>query len=112
MPAPTALARLRDRRSEFRAFLAARLGNAAEADDVLQNGLLKAVQRAGEVRDHEKLTAWFYQVLRHAIVDHVCAYFEALLPELKPREAELRRRVELQSEAVADAARVLRPHRQ
>ena len=32
--------------------------------------MLKAVKRAGELHDDAKLTAWFYQVLRHAIVDH------------------------------------------
>lgn len=57
-------------RNAFKAFLTARVGSAAEAEDILQNGLLKAVQRAGELQDDAKLTAWFYQLLRHAIVDH------------------------------------------
>jgi RNA polymerase sigma-70 factor (ECF subfamily) len=103
---------------------------------VLQNGLMKAMRTAGEVRDEEKLTAWFYQLLRNAIVDHVrsrraieqrddawvahataiedrdalktaCACFENLLGDLKPREAELVRRIELGEESVADAARSL-----
>jgi RNA polymerase sigma-70 factor (ECF subfamily) len=57
-------------RSAFKAFLAARVGSEAEADDILQNGLLKALQRAGELQDDAKLTAWFYQLLRNAVVDH------------------------------------------
>lgn len=61
---------LNAQRSAFKAFLTARVGSAAEAEDILQNGLLKAVQRAGELQDDAKLTAWFYQLLRHAIVDH------------------------------------------
>jgi RNA polymerase sigma factor (sigma-70 family) len=58
-------------RSRFRAFLVSRLGNEADADDVLQNGLLKAMRSAGEVDDAEKLTAWFYRLLRNAMIDHV-----------------------------------------
>ena len=61
---------LNAQRSAFKAFLTARVGSAAEAEDILQNGLLKAVQRAGELQDDAKLTAWFYQLLRNAIVDH------------------------------------------
>lgn len=122
-------------RSRFRAFLVSRLGNEADADDVLQNGLLKAMRSAGEVDDAEKLTAWFYRLLRNAMIDHVrsrsanvrrdeawmtevgsrdeeaeksaCACFEGLLADLKPREAELLRRVELNDEVVAEVARSL-----
>lgn len=61
---------LNAQRDAFKAFLTARVGSAAEAEDILQNGLLKAVQRAGELQDDAKLTAWFYQLLRNAIVDH------------------------------------------
>jgi len=61
---------LNDQRNAFRAFLVARVGNAAEAEDILQNGLLKALQRAGELEDDTKLTAWFYQLLRNAVIDH------------------------------------------
>lgn len=67
----TQLARaLHAHRDAFKAFLAARVGSAAEAEDLLQNGLAKAVQRAGDVRDDEKIVAWFYQLLRHSLVDH------------------------------------------
>ncbi|MBX3737788.1 MAG: sigma-70 family RNA polymerase sigma factor [Candidatus Didemnitutus sp.] len=67
----TTLARaLHAHRDAFKAFLAARVGSAAEAEDILQNGLAKAVQRAGDLRDDEKLVAWFYQLLRHSLVDH------------------------------------------
>lgn len=61
---------LNAQREAFKAFLTARVGSAAEAEDILQNGLLKAVQRAGELQDDAKLSAWFYQLLRHAIIDH------------------------------------------
>lgn len=123
-------------RQRFRRFLVARLGNEADADDLLQTSLVKALRASADVRDDHKLTAWFYQVLRHAMIDHarsrgaaahrddawshhqsvesdaeaqhdICACFEALLPELKPREAELLRRVELEGDSVAEVARAL-----
>lgn len=61
---------LNTHRGAFKAFLAARVGSESEAEDILQNGLLKALQRAGELQDEAKLTAWFYQLLRNAVVDH------------------------------------------
>lgn len=124
-------------RHVFKAFLASRVGNEADAEDLLQNGLVKALQRSGEIKDSEKAVAWFYQVLRNVVVDHVrsrtaatrrdeawttdtltlssdaeaerhiCACFEKMLPAMKPAHAELLRRVELQGEAVASAASAL-----
>lgn len=124
-------------RHAFKAFLVSRLGNAADAEDLLQNGLVKALQRADEIKDGEKAIAWFYQVLRNVMVDHVrsrraanrrdeawtgeavalsgdveaerqiCGCFEKLLPLLKPNQAELLRRVELQGESVAKVALAL-----
>lgn len=58
------------RRQAFKAFIVARVGNAADADDILQHSLLKALDCAGELRDDTKLTAWFYRILRNVIVDH------------------------------------------
>lgn len=63
-------AELNTRRNAFKAFLTARVGSEADAEDLLQNGLLKALQRAGELQDDAKLTAWFYQLLRNAVIDH------------------------------------------
>lgn len=130
--------RLLTHRAAFKAFIASRVGDEAEAEDLLQNGLVKALERSAELKDNDKAVAWFYQILRNAIVDHarsrgaaakreaawasetvaladdpqarrqICACFEALLPSLKPIQAELLRRVDLQGASVADAAGVLR----
>jgi RNA polymerase sigma-70 factor (ECF subfamily) len=124
-------------RAAFKAFLVSRVGNPADAEDLLQNGLIKALQRADELKDDEKCVAWFYQILRNAVIDHarsrgaarqrddawaadtvtlagdteadrvLCGCFENLLPSLKPAHAELLRRVDLQGESVADTARAL-----
>ena len=121
-------------RHVFKAFLASRVGNEADAEDLLQNGLVKAMERSGEIKDSEKAVAWFYQVLRNVLIDHVrsrsaaakrddawassavtladdseaerqiCGCFEKMLPALKPAQAELIRRVELKGEPVAKVA--------
>ena len=63
-------AALNGHRNAFKAFLTARVGSEAEAEDILQNGLLKALRSAGELKQEAKLTAWFYQLLRNAVIDH------------------------------------------
>jgi RNA polymerase sigma-70 factor (ECF subfamily) len=54
----------------FLGFLEHRLGSRAEAEDVLQEAFVKGVERAGTVRDGETVVAWFYRLLRNAVVDH------------------------------------------
>jgi RNA polymerase sigma-70 factor (ECF subfamily) len=103
-------------RHVFKAFLASRVGNEADAEDLLQSGLVKAMERSGEIKDGEKAVAWFYQVLRNALIDHmrsrhaaakrddawassaatladdreaerhICACFEKMLPAMKPAQ--------------------------
>jgi RNA polymerase sigma factor (sigma-70 family) len=127
-------AKLLAHRDVFKAFLASRVGNEADAEDLLQNGLVKALNRADEIKNEEIVVAWFYQLLRNGIVDHlrsrnaaverddrwaadavtladdpeaerqICACLERLLPTLKPAHAQLIRRVELQGEPVKEAA--------
>jgi RNA polymerase sigma-70 factor, ECF subfamily len=72
MPRPAAALaeELNRHRNTFKAFLAGRVGSAEDAEDILQDGLAKALRRAGEIHDESRLTAWFYQLLRHAVVDH------------------------------------------
>lgn len=124
-------------RQTFKAFLISRLGNDADAEDLLQTGLVKAMERSGEIEHAEKAVAWFYRLLRNVLIDHVrsrgsaaqrdhawasnalalsddreagrqiCACFERLLPTLKPTQAELIRRVELRGEPVAAVALAL-----
>lgn len=133
-PASTSSAReLLSQREVFKRFIRARVGSDADAEDILQNGLIKALTHASEVRDETKLTAWFYQLLRRAIVDHtrsrrtavdreqrwaddptqtldvetaraLCRCFEPLIAALKPRHAALLRLVELENRSVAEAA--------
>jgi RNA polymerase sigma-70 factor (ECF subfamily) len=58
------------RRAEFLSFLQRRIGSAGAAEDVLQDALARAVERGGTIRASESAAAWFYRLLRNAIVDH------------------------------------------
>jgi RNA polymerase sigma factor (sigma-70 family) len=55
---------------EFLGFLERRLGDRAQAEDILQEAFVKGVERAPTVRDGESVVAWFYRLLRNAVVDH------------------------------------------
>jgi len=57
-------------RTAFKAFITSRVGSASDAEDILQINLAKAVQRSLEIHDGQKIVTWFYQILRHAIIDH------------------------------------------
>ena len=67
---PSAVRTLVLEHAKFLRFLERRVGNTAAAEDILQDGLLKALQRGGDLRRGEKITPWFYRILRNAIVDH------------------------------------------
>ncbi len=130
-------------RARFQRFLTARTGSEAEAEDLLQQSLLKALQHGAQLRRGEKAVPWFYRILRNAIADHyrqktsrqrrtdslwsdmraagedlaappndwnnaVCTCFRGLLPGLKPRYAELIRRIDLNGEPKIAVSRDLK----
>jgi len=55
---------------EFLAFLTRRVGNATVAEDILQDAFVKGMAKAENIRDGEAAVAWFYRLLRNAVVDH------------------------------------------
>jgi RNA polymerase sigma-70 factor (ECF subfamily) len=54
----------------FLAFLERRLGDRALAEDILQEALVRAVDRLGTLNQEESVVAWFYRLLRNAVTDH------------------------------------------
>ena len=54
----------------FLAFLERRVGNRADAEEILQSAFVRALEHGAEIRDDEKTQAWFFRVLRNAITDH------------------------------------------
>lgn len=63
-------ARLNANREAFKAFLVARLGSPEDADDLLQDGLVKALRHGKDLKDLDRAPAWFYRLLRNSIIDH------------------------------------------
>ena len=54
---------------EFLGFLERRVGDRATAEDLLQEAFVKSLESGGELRSEESAKAWFYRVLRNAIID-------------------------------------------
>jgi RNA polymerase sigma-70 factor (ECF subfamily) len=54
----------------LRAFIARRVRNQADVDDLVQRVLLQIVKGVGTLRDAERLHAWVYRTARNVIVDH------------------------------------------
>lgn len=55
---------------EFVAFVERRVGDRTIAEDVVQDAFVKGLERGGDLRADESSRAWFYRVLRNAIIDH------------------------------------------
>lgn len=68
--APDVLRVLLDNHAGFLGFLERRVGSRDEAEDILQEAFVRSLDRADSLRSAESATAWFYRMLRNAIVDH------------------------------------------
>jgi RNA polymerase sigma factor (sigma-70 family) len=66
----TPLARLLAQRGKFLGFLQRRVPDLAVAEDILQTGYLRALEHQDEIESGENATAWFYRLLRNAVVDN------------------------------------------
>jgi len=66
---PDAMARLVAGHREFLAFLQRRVESRAVAEDILQSAFVRGIEQGAGVPD-EKVVAWFYRVLRNAVIDH------------------------------------------
>jgi RNA polymerase sigma-70 factor (ECF subfamily) len=55
---------------DLRAFIARRVRNQADVDDLVQRVLLQIVQSLSTLRDAERLHAWVYRTARNVIVDY------------------------------------------
>ncbi len=86
------LADLLVRRREFLGFLQRRVSSAALAEDILQSAYLRALERSGELRATESSAAWFYRILRNAVIDfyrHRSVQDRALAEWAKELEVEV-----------------------
>lgn len=133
-PAQDILSALVANHREFLAFVQKRVGNAAIAEEILQDAFVRSMDKLDTVRD--TAIGWFYRVLRNAIVDYhrrgaaaerrneayareeaahaapddeelhrvVCKCVAQLADTLKPEYATALRRVEVDGLSVKDFA--------
>lgn len=53
---------------ELLRFVERRVGDRATAEEILQDAFVRGIEREGEIKD--SALAWFYRVLRNAVIDH------------------------------------------
>ena len=118
-------------RNAFLGFLVKRLGNRADAEDVLQEFCIRVLARKDQLREADRMDAWLYAVLRSALNDHyrksgrsrrlkeavaleaqsavvtddpvedmdvICNCVKGLVTELRPGDADLIRRIDIDDE--------------
>lgn len=54
----------------FLAFLRPRVGSDEVAEEILQAAFVKGIEKSETIRDGESAVAWFYRLLRNAVIDH------------------------------------------
>ena len=54
---------------QFLAFIERRVGNPSDAEEILQTAFVKGIEKGNTLRDDESVVAWFYRVLRNALID-------------------------------------------
>ncbi len=59
-----------DNHRRFLAFLERRVGSQAVAEELLQAAYVRTLEKGGALRDGESAVAWFYRLLRNALIDH------------------------------------------
>lgn len=62
--------RLLEEESAFRAFLRKRLSDNVVVEDLLQQSLMKAVERGHELKKSDSAVSWFYRILHNAVTDY------------------------------------------
>jgi len=103
----------------FLAFVERRVGSRALAEDILQDAFVRGVERADQVRDEESIRAWFYRLLRNAVIDHQRRHgasdrmLDAFAKELESAESPPPDVVDVVCKCVAELATTLKPeHRE
>jgi RNA polymerase sigma factor (sigma-70 family) len=129
-----AIANLVLQRSQFLGFVQRRVESPATAEDIIQNAYIRAIEQAPTLRNEESAVAWFYRILRNAVIDHyrrrsaedralerwandlteaapdpqteaiVCECIDQVLLTLKPGYSEILRRVDLAEGSLQDFA--------
>ncbi|CAN5545543.1 hypothetical protein BH10ACI4_BH10ACI4_21150 [soil metagenome] len=57
-------------RRQFLGFVQRRVQDPGTAEDILQTAFLRSLDAGDQLREQDSAVAWFYRVLRNAIIDH------------------------------------------
>jgi RNA polymerase sigma-70 factor (ECF subfamily) len=57
-------------RKQFLHFVQRRVDSPATAEDILQSAYTRAIEQSPTLRSDESAVAWFYRILRNAVIDH------------------------------------------
>lgn len=127
------LQQLLERRAAFLGFLSARVGDPAAAEDILQSAYTRALEKGAHIKNAENVVAWFYRMLRNAVIDHsrrntartqahagfaaeapvsyereikasLCTCVGGVIETLKSEYRNVLRRIDLGDESIADFA--------
>ncbi len=64
------IAELAVQRNHFLQFVRRRVASKATAEDIVQSAYIRASEKASSLRNGESAAAWFYRILRNAVIDH------------------------------------------
>ena len=64
------IASLVENHQRFLSFLTHRVNNPSEAEEILQAAFVRSVEKSDSIRDGETVVAWFYRLLRNAVIDY------------------------------------------
>lgn len=136
-PSAENIARLVSSHREFLRFVEARVSDRTIAEEILQSAFVRSLEKGGAVRQSESVVAWFYRLLRNAMVDYsrrqlaeqraldrqreealvqpgpelrkvICGCVNTLLPTLKPQYAEILQMIDLENQTLSEAAAALK----
>ncbi|THJ11685.1 MAG: sigma-70 family RNA polymerase sigma factor [Nitrospira sp. CG24C] len=62
---------IQNARAAILSFLRKRVGDDGVVQDLFQQSVLRAIERQSSLRRREDAVAWFYSILRHALVDYL-----------------------------------------
>jgi RNA polymerase sigma-70 factor (ECF subfamily) len=66
---PAATQMLLERRGRFLDFLTRRVRSPELAEELLQDAYARALERGGQLQDDETVVAWFFRILRNAVIE-------------------------------------------
>jgi RNA polymerase sigma factor (sigma-70 family) len=64
------IAALVNNHRDFLAFLQSRVGDRAQAEDILQEAFVRGMHKVDGLEGEKSAITWFYRVLRNAVIDH------------------------------------------